>query len=421
MTFSTPLTFSLPFSPTKIRLGLGPIRWLLDRLGNPQDQYKTILITGTNGKGSVAAMTAEIMGQAGIRTGLYTSPHLLDFRERIRIGGRPISRAKVTALIREVRTVMDEDLTYFEFLTALAFLYFARERVSWAVLEVGLGGRLDATNVVTPAVSVISNITLEHQDYLGRHLCDIAREKAGIIKAGGICLTAVTQAVVQETLDGICCRRRARLYRLGKEFNVRHHADGSFTYSGLNMTLPNLQLALTGRHQQTNAALAIGIAEILSDQGLPLDEKAIRQGLRKVRWEGRLEILREHPCILVDGAHNPAGMAALVRALQTDFSYDHLILILGVLKDKDYSQMIRRTAPLDGLIFITHLSNDRALPAADLAVVARKYHDRVEVIDEPREALRRALLVSGPRDLICAAGSLYLVGEIKACLEKSSL
>ena len=421
MTSPPPPTFPPSFGPAQIRFGLGPIKRLLARLGDPQERYRTVLVAGTNGKGSVSAMVAEILKQGGVRAGLYTSPHLIDFRERIRVGGRPISRAQAQSLIREVRAAVTEDVTYFEFLTALAFTHFAREAVPWAVLEVGMGGRLDATNVVRPAVSIISNISLEHRDYLGRSLRDIAREKAGIVKTGGVCLTAATQAAVRDTLAETCRRRRVRLLRLGGEIRIRRHDDGSFSYFGVKTVLRHLHLALAGRHQQANAALAVGAAEILSERGVPLDEAAIRRGLLNVRWEGRLETLRERPRVVVDGAHNPAGMAALVRSLRTEFSYARLILILGVLKDKDYARMIRQAASLDATIIATRPRNERGLPAAHLAAAAARWHSRVEAVEEPREALRRALLIAGPRDLVCVAGSLYLIGEIKACFGRVSL
>lgn len=414
MTSSPPPTFPLPLSPSRIRLGLGPIKRLLGRLGDPQRQYRTVLVAGTNGKGSVSAMIAEILTQAGFRAGLYTSPHLLDFRERIRIGRRIISRAEAAALIRHVREQTAEDVTYFEFLTALALCHFARQRVDWAVLEVGLGGRLDATNVVDPAVSVVTNIALDHRDYLGRRLLDIAREKAGIIKTEGVCLTAATQPAVRQVLAEICRRRRAQLYRLGEAFRIRRHADGTFTYDGFRSRLPRLQSALRGRHQQTNAALAVGVAELLRDrEGVSLSDTDIRQGLERVRWEGRLEVLRRRPCVLVDGAHNPAGIAALVRSLRTDFSYETLILVLGVLKDKDYLQMARRTAPLKARILATRPGGERGLPAEVLAAAVRRHHASVDVVEKPREALQRALDIAGPDDLVCVAGSLYLVAEIK--------
>ncbi|HAR98123.1 MAG TPA: bifunctional folylpolyglutamate synthase/dihydrofolate synthase [Syntrophus sp. (in: bacteria)] len=421
MTSPPPPTFPPSFGPAQIRLGLGPIKRLLARLGDPQERYRTVLVAGTNGKGSVSAMVAEILKQGGVRAGLYTSPHLIDFRERIRVGGRPISRAQAQTLIREVREAVTEDVTYFEFLTALAFTHFAREAVPWAVLEVGMGGRLDATNVVRPAVSIISNIALEHRDYLGRSLRDIAREKAGVVKTGGVCLTAATQTAVRDVLAETCRRRRVRLLRLGGEIRIRRHADGSFSYFGPKTALRRLRLALAGRHQQANAALAVGAAEILSERGVPLDEAAIRRGLLNVHWEGRLETLQERPRVVVDGAHNPAGMAALVRSLRTDFSCARLILILGILQDKDYARMIRQTASLDATIIATRPRNERALPAARLAEAAARWHSRVEAVEEPQEALRRALLIAGPHDLVCVAGSLYLIGEIKACFGRVSL
>jgi dihydrofolate synthase/folylpolyglutamate synthase len=216
--------------PLGIRFGLGPIRSLLARLNDPQDRFPTVLIAGTNGKGSVAAMTASILSAAGFRTGLYTSPDLIDVRERIRIDGRMIDRREMAACTEEIRSLILDEVSYFEFLTAMAFLHYQRQRAEIAVLEVGMGGRLDATNVVTPIVSVITNISLEHREYLGNTLEEISREKGGIIKEGGICVTAVRQRRVIETLEAICRERGAKLYRLGKEIRTTDHRDGTFSY-----------------------------------------------------------------------------------------------------------------------------------------------------------------------------------------------
>ena len=218
-------------------LALNPIRSLLKGLRNPQDRYPAVLIAGTNGKGSVAAMIASILTAGGFKTGLYTSPDLIDFRERIRIDGRMISRDEVADCVREIREKRTEEVSYFEFLTAMAFLHFSRQSVDIAVLEIGMGGRLDATNVVAPLVSVITNITLEHQAYLGRTLKAIAREKGGIIKQGGTCLTAAAQKPVVETLRMLCRERGARFFRLGEEIRLRSYPDGRFSYYGIAASL----------------------------------------------------------------------------------------------------------------------------------------------------------------------------------------
>ena len=253
-------------------------------------------------------------------------------------------------------------MSYFEFLTAMAFLHFQRQRVDIAVLEIGMGGRLDATNVVVPLLSVITNVSLEHREYLGNTLEEIAREKGGIIKEGGRCLTAASQKRVVETLEALCRERRATLYRLGKEIRTRIHRDGTFSYRGIGRRYGRLVCPLAGRHQYSNAALALGAMELIGDAGFRVDERLVVEGLGRTRWEGRLEVLRRAPMLLVDGAHNPAGAATLRRALQEGFPRRRLILIFGVLDDKDYPAMVRRLFPLADRVILTRPHSERALP-----------------------------------------------------------
>ena len=267
MTYRETLAYLSGLNSLGIRFGLDPIRSLLGRLNDPQGSFPSVLIAGTNGKGSVAAMTAAILSTAGFRTGLYTSPDLIDVRERIRIDGRMISREETASCVDEVQSRIREEVSYFEFLTAMAFLHFQKKKADIAVLEVGLGGRLDATNVVIPLVSVITNISLEHREYLGNTLEQIAREKGGIIKEGGICLTAARQKPVIETLEGICRERGASLYRVGKEIRTIVHRDGTFSYRGIGRSQERLVCPLIGRHQISNAALALGAVELI---GMPV-------------------------------------------------------------------------------------------------------------------------------------------------------
>jgi dihydrofolate synthase / folylpolyglutamate synthase len=394
-----------------IRPGLGPVRRLLQQLGSPQARYKSILVGGTNGKGSIAATLAQILQTAGYRVGLYTSPHLVDFRERIRVDGAMISEEALRERIGQVRRKDREGVTYFEFATALALVHFARCRVDVAVLEVGMGGRLDATNVVRPEFSIISNIAMDHAEYLGRRLEDIAREKAGIIKRGGVCITAARQAPVLAVINRVCREKRARLFRVGREIRLRAKAGGSFDFRGPALELTNLALALKGPHQRENTACALGALGILRGRGFEIADEDVRLGLSAVRWKGRLEIVAEHPTVLLDGAHNPAGAAALRKALG-EFKYRRLILVLGILADKDYRGMIRRLAPLAHRLIATRPPDERALAPDLLAAEAMRWNRRVEVLANPREAVARARAVAGAADLICIAGSLYLVGAV---------
>jgi dihydrofolate synthase/folylpolyglutamate synthase len=409
-----PLEYLYGLNSLNIRLGLGPVSRLLDRLNNPHETYGSVLIGGTNGKGSIAAMAASILEKGGFRVGLYTSPHLTDIRERIRVNGRMITREEMASCVEEVRKEVREDITYFECLTAVAFLHFFRVRIHVAVLEVGMGGRLDATNVVKPYVSVVSNISLDHRTYLGNSLEAIAREKGGIVKKRGVCITAAKQRRVINVLEDICLQRGATLLRLGRDMKVEIKRNGTFSYRGLGEGYRDLICPLMGRHQIENAALAIGAIESMRRKGFDIDGGTIARGLRNTQWEGRLEILQRDPTIIVDGAHNPAGISALSGALKSEFEYKRLILIFGVLNDKDYGTMLRTIVPLADHLIITRPQTDRAMPPGKIEPVASRYTPQgIEVIENSLDALKKAISLAGVNDLICVTGSLYLVGEIK--------
>ena len=406
-----PLSYLDSLKSAGIRPGLGPVRSLLKRLGKPQGRFRSLLIGGTNGKGSIAVTLASVLQAAGCRVGLYTSPHLVDFRERIRVNGAQIPAESLRRLIREVREA-GGGVTYFEFATALAFLHFARSRVYWAVLEVGMGGRLDATNVVRPELSVISNIAMDHAEFLGPRLADIAREKAGIIRPGGVCITAARQAPVLAVIEGVCREKNARLLRVGREIRVRTARDGLFAIRCPGMDLKGLTTALKGPHQRENAACALAALGVLRDRGVAIGDDAVREGLSSVRWEGRLEVVHERPTVLLDGAHNPAGAAALRRALD-GFRYRRLVLVLGILADKDWRAMVRRLVPPAQRVIATRPPEERALPPEALAAEAKRHGRVAEVEENPRKAVRAALAAARRDDLVCVAGSLYLVGAVR--------
>lgn len=408
-----PLTYLHSLRSLGIRTDPAPLSRVLEKFRHPERDYRSVLIAGSNGKGSIAAMVSSILIEAGLKTGLYTSPHLRDYRERIRVNGLMISRRDLRDLIETARRGLDEELTYFEFTTLLAFLHFSRCRVDMAVLEVGMGGRFDATNLVTPDVCVISNVSLEHREFLGGSLEAIAREKGGIIKRNRVCLTAARQKSVQNTLEAICAEREACLYRLGRDILMRKREDGVFSWRGIGREYGRIEVALKGRHQMENAALAVGVSETLHARGLTIAEKAVIEGLRKARWEGRLETLQKFPTLLVDGAHNPAGIAMLLRALERDFSYRRMILVFGVLRDKDYSAMLKKIKPEAYRMILTRPGSERAMPPLEMRERVLKDEDSVMVVEDPSEALREAFRLAGRKDLICVTGSLYLVGAIK--------
>jgi dihydrofolate synthase/folylpolyglutamate synthase len=396
-----------------MRFGLKAVTGLLSRFGHPQNDYPTLLIGGTNGKGSTAAMTASILQQAGYRVGLYTSPHLSDVRERIMINGKKIPHGDFTRILSEIRDHAALPVTYFEVLTAAAYIYFQRRQVDIAVMEVGLGGRLDATNVCRPLVSVITNIGLEHTAYLGKTLTAIAGEKAGIIKPSGVCITGATQKHVLRVLADCCRKKKSALYRLGKDIRIRIRDTGLADYRGMGRRLDHLELALKGRHQGANAALALAAIEIVSGKGFLVDDQAIYDGLKKTRWEARMEILCSRPLFVLDGAHNPSGINVLVRALQKDFPRRRLILIFAALADKNYRMMLKRIVPMAAVTILPQLVSGRAVPASELERVAKELGYRAVVADTVDQAVCQALEWADDRDMICAAGSLYLAGEIK--------
>lgn len=403
------------FNVDTIHLGLAPITGLLKRLGNPHLAYPSILIGGTNGKGSIASLAHSVLVASGLRTGLYTSPHLIDVRERIRVSHELISPEEMSSCIEEVKSALRGDVTYFEFLTAVGFLYFKLKRVDLAVCEVGMGGRLDATNVIRPKVAVISNIGLDHMEYLGDTIEAIAGEKAGIIKEGGVCITGAKQASVRSLFARIAEERRAKIRFLDKDFKIRRHRDGSFSYSGKN-SYKHLRLSLLGRHQLENAALALGALEELSLLGFKIKEEDIRQGFLAARWEGRLEIVNENPLIILDGAHNRSGVQILLRSLKEYFPERRKIFVFGVLNDKEYNVMTRRLARQADIFIITRPNSSRAVNPEDLLPVASQSCLRVEVEEAPSLAIKKAVLAAGGDDLICITGSLYLVGAAREIL-----
>ncbi|UCG13709.1 MAG: bifunctional folylpolyglutamate synthase/dihydrofolate synthase [Deltaproteobacteria bacterium] len=406
-----------------IKFGLSSTSNLLKHLQDPHKRLRVIHVAGTNGKGSTAAMLSAILTQAGYLAGLYTSPHLVRFNERFRINEREVLDEEILEVFRRVKAVVDErePPTFFEMTTAMALSLFAERRVDWAVLEVGMGGRLDATNVVQPRVTVINNVFLDHQEFLGVTLTRIAREKAGIIKEGVPLITAVSQPAALAVIKARCLETRAPCFRIGREIKVRSLGEGRFTYRGLKWSLDNLQIPLAGRHQSVNAATALGALEVLEGQGeLRMVPEQIHQGLAKTRWSGRLELLSRRPRILLDGAHNFAGMVALCRALQEEYAYRKLIVVLGIMADKDLRGMLLRLAPLADHIILTKPKYERAAEPESLQEVAGSFAGRTELIRPVQEALERATGLAAAEDLVLVTGSLYFIGEVKEVHEQQN-
>jgi dihydrofolate synthase / folylpolyglutamate synthase len=403
-----------------IKLGLGRIRELLENLGNPQDRYRSVHVAGTNGKGSVCAMTASIMQASGLCTGLYTSPHLVDFRERIMIDGEMISEADVVDLACEVRAAADRSvdaeerpITFFEVTTAIAFLYFARKGVQVAVIEVGMGGRLDATNVIVPEVSVMTHVSKEHLEYLGDTVAKIAYEKAGIIKPGKTVITAEDDPVVLKVLGSIALDNGSYLSRAGIDFDFRvEDGDRSGVVVQLFSIGRKAKLSLLGDYQASNAALACEVALELRKRDARITEDAIVAGLSNVFWPGRLEVVRECPLVVFDVSHTPEGARVTVEEL-IKIRQGRTTLVLGVLNDKDLEGIAREFAKVSDSVIASMPRTKRAFSPEQLRIEMARYVDVVTVCDDVGESLRMAMERSGKGDTVIVAGSLYTVGEAK--------
>ncbi|MCL4458508.1 MAG: bifunctional folylpolyglutamate synthase/dihydrofolate synthase [Chloroflexi bacterium] len=410
---------------------------LLNLLGNPQHHYQSIHIAGTKGKGSTAAMIASVMEAAGYKVALYTSPHLHSFRERIRTNQHPIPGHRLSTIISQMRPLVDQvhsdcpdlgRLTTFEVSTALAFTYFATEAVDFAVIEVGMGGRLDATNVLRPLVSIITSISLDHVPILGDTLPQIAAEKAGIIKDNGLVVSAPQRPEVLAVLEETCHARKARLFLIGQDWRWEARAgqydwkEGrlqSFDVQGPFGEHKGLEIPLLGRHQLVNATTAVAALELLREYGLTIDALSIRQGLRQVIWPGRLEVVSWRPLLVLDGAHNADSAEKLLAALQEGLHYKRLILILGTSAGKDIPGIIRALAPAAELIITTQSKHPRAADPQLLQQEGAKYGCQIRVVEDVQAALDVALDMADEHDLICVTGSLFVVAEARESLGRA--
>lgn len=404
-----------------IKFGLSSTLNLLARLGLPYEKGRYVHVAGTNGKGSVAAMLSAVLTEAGYPVGLFTSPHLVRFQERYRLRDQDIPGQDLLALINRVREVIDESEppTFFEFATAMAFLHFFQAKADPIILETGMGGRLDATNIVHPLVSIITNISMDHQEFLGNTLTAIAREKAGIIKTGVPLVTGAEQKRVLRLFRQRCQELAAPMYVRGVDFRVRGGPAGHFSYTGLGWRLERLRTNLSGRHQYGNAALALAALELMQQQGFAIPEAAVRTGLQRVRWPGRLEQVAQDPRVILDGAHNPAAARLLAETLKrTRTKNGRLILVLGVMADKDFGAIIGRLLPLAHTAIFTRPRYFRAARPEVLARQAAPYGVKTLVEDRVADAVRRAQSLAGPQDRIVVTGSLYTVGEAKEYLER---
>lgn len=423
-----------------IKPGLERVKAMLELLGNPQQEMRFVHVAGTNGKGSTAAMLASILRAAGYSIGLYTSPYLLSFTNRMAVNNADIDHGELVRLVNRIKPIIkqlqnDPELghpTEFEVVTVLALAYFASSEVDLVVLEVGLGGRLDATNIITPLISIITNISLEHTDVLGSTIEEIAFEKAGIIKRGKPLITAAEDQRALAVFEKRCLELDCPYYRVFPPREVAEQPDNQrpvsmikqitedgqyFDYYGFDSEQPDLFISLRGKYQLLNAATALAAVELLGKDGFIVSRAAILKGLAETSWPGRLELLQKEPLVIMDGAHNPAAMEKLAEAVPSYFKYKRLVLVLGMLADKDTAAMLKSILPLSDTVIFTRPLLPRAADPQNIADFALDHFKLVKdyfVIKDHQEALDKAFELAEPEDAILVTGSLYTVSDIRA-------
>ena len=406
------------------RKGVAPslhrIRQLLDMLGNPHKSLKFIHIAGTNGKGSTAAMSASILQKAGYTTGLFTSPFIYRFNERIQVNGQQIPDETVCALTERLSALaaqMDEMPTEFDFVTAMAMVYFASVRCDIVVLEVGVGGALDTTNIIdTPEVAVVTNIGLDHTDLLGDTVETIAAVKAGIFKTGGSAVVYRASQSVEQVYETICAEKQVQLKKADFASLHLHQCDltGQIFDCGQRK---KLQLPLLGDHQMHNAAVVLAVMDTLIEKGWHITEQHIYDGMAQVSWPGRFDIMHKDPLFIIDGGHNPQCIDAMVKNIRDYLSGRRLIVLTGVLADKDYGEMFRPVMPyVEKFVCITP-DNPRKMPAQELANYLRQAGAKAEGYDRVEDGVRQAMALSGKDGVVLCFGSLYSIGDIRKGLE----
>lgn len=398
-----------------ILLGLDNIEALLEKIGNPQKTFKSVHVAGSNGKGSTASFVNNIALAAGLRTALYTSPHLNDFRERIRLDGTMISKESLMDATGKVRELYDpERTTFFEFTTALAFDCISRFRPDLAVIEVGLGGRLDATNTVYPEVCVITDISLEHQDYLGNTIAAIAREKAGIMKPHRPVVTGASRAAARMVIHEEAQRMACPVREFGRDFRSVRTDNNSFRYESDHMKLNDIRLSMFGAHQVKNAGLAIAAVEELLAAGFSIGEDDIRTGILRTRFPGRFELLKTEPDVIIDGAHTVEGMRLLRSTLGSLYPRRKVFLLLGMLRDKNWQELVKIIAPMAHEIMCVPPQSNRALDPEELSRLVGTFGVGVAHSARIEEGFEYLLSRAGREDVVVAAGSLYMIGPVRS-------
>jgi dihydrofolate synthase/folylpolyglutamate synthase len=420
MNFNSSLKWLNSFQKFGIKLGLDRIKYILEKLGDPQKNYKIIHIGGSNGKGSVCKYISSILKYSDYKVGTYTSPHLNDIRERIVVNNKKISKidfANISSLIKPITEKMkkiNNPPTYFEIITAISFLYFKQKKVDYAIIEVGLGGKYDATNIVNPILTIITNISLEHQNILGRKITEIAYQKAGIIKENIPIFTAAKDKSL-DIIKKIADDKKSPIHIIKNDNWIRlknNYTFQQFRVKGL-LKYYNVKTKLLARYQGENITISVKSVEYLKKNGLNIKDGSIEKGIEKTINKGRMEIIKNKPIILLDGAHNPKGIKLLVESLQNDFQYDKLFFIIGILKDKNIKSMIPPLISITDYIIVTQVNNERALNSLKLERMIKKFSNKINVRSKKNipDAIRYALSLANYRDLICITGSLYTIGE----------
>ncbi|MDI9476234.1 MAG: bifunctional folylpolyglutamate synthase/dihydrofolate synthase [Natronincolaceae bacterium] len=415
------------------KLGLENTRYLLNLLGNPHKDLKVIHVAGTNGKGSVSSYIHTVLKEEGYKVGLYISPYLEEFTERMIVNGEEISRerlAEVTETVKEKVEQMVRDgknhPTEFEVVTSIAFCYYAQENVDFLVLEVGLGGRLDSTNVVEdPLVSVITPIGFDHMEYLGDTLEEIAYEKGGIIKENGFVLLYPQEKEVMGVLEGLSKERNSRLFVIDFDELTIHRSNMEeqvFSVNVLGKSYDNVKIKLAGIHQIYNACTALGAIEILRKyRNVNISDEAVLKGLYNTKWAGRFEVLQKEPLIIIDGAHNLHGADSLRKNIEILLKDYKITFVVGMLQDKDVKAVLEDLIPLANKVIATRPDNPRAMRAADLAEQLKMFGKETHFYEDIKEAIKTAIEITKQDEAIIFAGSLYMIGEVRKILKNGTL
>jgi dihydrofolate synthase/folylpolyglutamate synthase len=425
--FSLGRELASPRQASTAKFDLKNITAVCEHLRQPQREFQSVHVAGTNGKGSTSAMLDSILRAAGVRTGLYTSPHLERINERIRLDGKEISDEEFAAAFMRVRKAIEELLaagrlaahpTFFECVTAIAFVHFAAAGAEFAVCETGMGGRLDATNILLPEVAVITQIDFDHENYLGHSIEEIAGEKAGIIKPGGRVISAAEHLIARVVIRRRCAEQSAFLLEIENAYYLEEvtASGGCFSFTAISydsgVRIP-IALQLAGRFQVRNALTALAAARMLAERGAPIDDGAITRGFAATQWPGRLERISDRPEIYVDGTHNPAGAREISVFWEQFLPGRNIFLIYGAMRDKAVDEIAGLLFPRASVVILTAPAQSRAVSAPLLAEMTRHHARHAEVVPDPAQALERALELASPSDVIFITGSLYLVGELR--------